>query len=485
MPKGLYALRDVPKVPDGDRIAEFLAHIPRHGSQSYFRGIERVESGHVVIFSLTGLIARRYWQPNRKSLSLRRPDDYVDALRELLDRAVRCRLRGAEDVAVQLSGGLDSSGVAATAARQLAEVGHRVVAFTAVPRTGFNGVTPRNRIADEGPLAAATAAMYPNIEHVLIRTEGRTVLDDLDCGFLLYDEPVRNLCNNIWANCIYDAIRERKLTVLLVGNMGNLGLSYDGMELLPELFRQGQWIKLLLEGRALAAREGWRWSGFLKRTFAPWCPAPIWSLLNRMTSGDSGDVLNYSAILPTRFAELKLRMRASNHSFDLTGRSAKDSFTALRSIFFGFESGNGNKGALAGWHIDERDPTADIRLLEFCLAVPADQFLSDGIPRALGRRTLEDRIPKIVLEERSRGLQSADWYEGLTAARDQIAAELSQMDSCPAVARMIDLPRLRQLVEKWPSEGWERSDIINSYYFALVRAVSAGHFLRRASDDNS
>src|SRR6516164_6275229 len=117
MPKGLHALSEVPYAPNEERIAEFLALMPETGSQSFFHGVERVEPGHVVSMTLDGLTSRRYWQPSASRLELRRPEDYSEKLRALLDQAVKCRLRGAGDVGVCLSGGLDSGAVASTAAR--------------------------------------------------------------------------------------------------------------------------------------------------------------------------------------------------------------------------------------------------------------------------------------------------------------------------------------------------------------------------------
>ena len=108
------------------------------------------------------------------------------------------------------------------------------------------------------------------------------------------------------------------------------------------------------------------------------------------------------------------------------------------------DPGNYNKGVLGGWHIDGRDPTADVRLLEFCLAVPTEQFLSNGIQRALARRALADRLPKLVLENSRRGCQAADWHERLTAVRERVAIELDQLEACPAAAKTLDLPRLHR-----------------------------------------
>lgn len=483
MPKGLHALPEVPYAPDEGRIAEFLVLMPEVGSQSFFHGIERVEPGHAVTITSTSVTARRHWVP-RRQVVFRRPEEYSETLCELLDKAVRCRLRGLKEVGAHLSGGFDSASVAATAARLLAPSGGRVVGFTAVPRQGYDGPAPRNRFVDEGPNAAATAALYPNIEHVLIRSEGRSPLDDLDRNFYLFDRPVLNICNIGWANSINDAAHARKLTVVLSGHAGNMGLSYNGLELLPELFRSGRWLRWWREARALVGPGRMRWRGALTQTIGPWCPTAFWVWLNKFVGGHANEVETYSAIHPRRLAELNLPTLARQRNLDLVYRPWKDGFSMRLWVLQGVDQGNYNMGVLGGWQIDERDPTADVRLLEFCFGVPTEQFLSNGKQRALARRALADRMPKIVLDKSLNGYQGADWHERLTTVRQEVGVELDRLGACPAAANAIDLPRLRRLVDNWPAGGWERDEVIQPYRLALLRAISGGHFLRRATNSN-
>src|SRR5207302_503485 len=171
---------------------------------------ERVEAGQIVTMTHAGIRTRRHSQWRHRTLTLRSADDYAEGLRHHLDQAVRSRLRGAGDrVAAHLSAGLDSSAVATTAARLLAPSGGKVIAFTAVPRAECELRVPNGLIGDEGPLAAVTAAMHANIEHVLTRGGDRSPLDTLDRNFFLYDRPVLNLCNDVWWNPINDAVRAR------------------------------------------------------------------------------------------------------------------------------------------------------------------------------------------------------------------------------------------------------------------------------------
>src|SRR5207302_10730224 len=137
-----------------------------------------------------------------------------------------------------------------------------------------------------------------------------------------------------------------------------------------------------------------------------------------------------------------LTRRARETGKDFADRPAKDGFEQRAWCLDRTDPGTSIKGALAGWRVDIREPLADLRVLEFCLAVPTEQFLREGVPRALARRALADRVPKLVLEKRRSGMDGADWHERLTAARAQVAEELDRLAECPPAARALDLPRL-------------------------------------------
>jgi asparagine synthase (glutamine-hydrolysing) len=485
MPKGLHALPDVPYAPDEQAAGEFITLMPQWGPRSFFKGISRVEPAHIVTVTRDGLSSRRYWQPRRPGEAGHSHADYVEGLRHHLDQATRSQLRGADGaLGANLSSGFDSAAVTATAARLLAPRGGKVIAFTAVPRAGYDGPDLRNRFADEGPLAAATAAMYPNIEHVLIRSGHRSPLDGLDRSFFLFDRPFLNPCNLVWISAINQAARERKLTVMLTGQRGNMSLSYNGDELLPELLRAGRLVALGREAARLVANTNMRWRGALAKTFGPFMPVLLWQWLNKIYTGQRRDVLDYTAIRAERLAELDLAALASERDLDFSYRPWRDGF-AMRLWNLGrSDPGNYNIGTLGGWGIDQRDPTADRRLVEYCLSIPTEHYLADGMPRALARHALADRLPQALLAQQKRGYQAADWHEGLSAARTEVAAELDRLAACAPAAKALDLARLKRLVDAWPASGWERQDVIDTYRLALLRGLSAGHFLRKASGAN-
>lgn len=486
MPKGLHALPEIPYAPDQQTIAEHVALIPQSGPRSFFRDIARVEPAHTVTVTRDGLMSRRYWEPQPPTPRRAKPDEFIEGLQHHLDQATRSRLRGIsnQSVGADLSAGLDSGAVTTTAARLLAPTAGKVIAFTAVPREGYAGPERRNRFGNEGPLAAQTAAMYPNIEHVLLRSGHRNPLETIDRNFFLYDWPISNLINGVWGQATYQAARERKLNILLSGQFGNLTVSYNGLELLPELLCEGRLIALWREAAQLKANTGMNWRGTLVRVFGAFTPLWFWHWANQRFLGRKQDVLEYTSINPKRLAELNLANIARERDLDFAYRPRKDGFAKRLWILRRIDVGNHGKGMLAGWGIDWRAPLADKRLVEFCLSIPTEVYLYKGVPRALARRALADRLPQEVLSEQKRGYQAADWHEGLTAARGEIAAELERLAACPPAAKTLDVERMKQLVDNWPTSGWERDEVIWAYCQALARGIAAGHFLRRVSGAN-
>jgi asparagine synthase (glutamine-hydrolysing) len=481
MPKGLHALEEVPRAPDRQAMADFIALIPETGTETHFEGIEKVPAGHVMVVTPGSAALRRYWKPERRELRLSLSSDYEEALREHLVRAVACRLRGAEaGVAAHLSGGLDSGAVAATAAGLLAPEGRRVTAYTAVPREGFTGDGPGGSITDEGALAAEVARLHPNIDHILVRAGDRSPLARMRAHHFLYDRPFGNPCNGTWWDAILDDAKQRRLRVLLTGTMGNLSLSFDGMTLLPQLLRRARLLSLAATAGRLV-RNGSRVGSVAAAAVGPFVPAPLWKALRRLR-GRIGALEDYSAANPANLAAL--RERAAARSLDPGYRPRRDGVEMRLWAASRVDGGNYGKGMLAGWGIDVRDPAADRRLFEFCLSVPEEEYLAGGVPRSLARRAFADRLPESVRSERRKGYQAADWHEGLSRSRAELEEEIARLSASPLACEALDLPRMRRLLEQWPEGDWNDPRIVQKYRIALLKGVSAGHFIRTAAGSN-
>ena len=63
-------------------------------------------------------------------------------------------------------------------------------------------------------------------------------------------------------------------------------------------------------------------------------------------------------------------------------------------------------------------------------------------------------------------------------------AELERLAACPPAARALNIEKMKGLTQNWPAGDWESSEIVSRYRLALLRGISAGHFLRKTSGAN-
>ncbi|WP_372001302.1 asparagine synthase-related protein [Tistrella mobilis] len=483
MPRGLLALPWLRMAPDMERLNGFLALLPELGTNSFFEGIERLLPGHrAVVTADGGVRAEGWWNPAPPLLRLSSRDEYAEALRTELDRAVRCRLRGAGDrVATHLSSGLDSSSVTATAARLIAP--GRVTAYTSTVRPGYDDrFVDRDRMADEWPLASATARLYPNVDHVRVVNDGTSPIEMLGTGFQFMDRPILNPCNHVWMNQINDMARKAGHRVVLSGQMGNMSLSYDGYTFYPQLFLSGRFVRWFKEARGHVRAGGqWRWRGMLAQSIGPALPSWAWLGLMKL-AGRQMDLATISLLHPDRRA--RAFEAAKRAGFDLSYRPSLDSIELRLRVLRRVDGGNYHKAVLAGWGLDSRDPTSDIRLIEFAMRVPDEIFVENGGGRALARRAMTDRLPREVLAERRRGLQAPDWHEALTAKPELLDSTVEGILRSPAACEMLDTERLKRLHADMATTDLRKRDAMFVYRLAMLRGTAVGDFIRRASGAN-
>lgn len=477
MPSGLHALPEIGRAPDEEALAAIAAMVPPPVGTSYFDGIGELRSGHALIVIEQGIGARRFWEPDTTEIRLPRFEDYVDAYREKLDGAVRAQLRGADGlVAAHLSSGFDSSAVAATAARLLGGGAGKVIALTSSPRLGYDGGAPRGRIADESPVAAEVAAMHPNMEHVIVRPGSERLLDTLLNGEFIGERPHRNMCNNLWWRKLNGIAAARGARVLLTGECGNPTISHGGLLQLADLVGAGRWLRWSAEARALLGGGTVSWRGILANSAGPWMPRGLWALV-------SGHYLGSAALpgaSPLAGREWRARFSRTSGARQKELRPPRNSRAYRLELLQGYNSGFSRKEALARWGLDERDPTADQRLIQFCLSLPPEMLLHDGVARPLARAALADRLPHAVLYSRLRGSQFMDWHEHVSAAdADRLLTQLLQ--DAPIVAEILDVGNVRRRIAAWPSSGWQTPTAIADYRVGLLRALSAAAFAAWAS----
>jgi asparagine synthase (glutamine-hydrolysing) len=334
-------------------------------------------------------------------------------------------------------------------------------------------------VFDEWPLAAATAERYPNVDHVPIPTGGLSILDGLERNVALWERPIPNLCNQAWVDRISAEAKHRGLTLMLTGTMGNLSFSNAGLELLPELLVSGRLFRLAAAIRAVKRQSGGRWAGVGLQTVAPFLPGPLWTQVNRLRGlGRDSEVITFAT--PKAEAAAQPQRPEDLCGVDPYGRPPANGRKARMAALTRIDPGPFNKGTLAGWGVDVRDPSADRALFEFALSVPTEEYIVAGMNRALARQGFADRLPEKVRLEMRKGFQASDWAAALRAERERLRAEAESIAASPAASEVVDAGKMLRVIDAWPEGSLNDPVVHGTYRLSLLRALAAGHFLRWA-----
>ena len=487
--KGLLALQEVPKRPNLLVVARLLTVWAGDGeedrSQTAYDEIFCLLPAHTLTITADKVELQRYWDlENTPPLRLNSDDEYLEAFLEVYTEAVRCRLRPPllsgerPGIGATLSSGLDSGSVCALAAHELRLCGQRLPVFTSVPIYDTQNTTPPGRYGDESPLVEINRQFIGNLDVHYIRAETISPLEGMRRVLEVHDYPMHGAGNEFWLHALLETARQQGLGILLTGQVGNGTISWaGGVENPWRSIQAGQW-QTLWGIYKLSGRSPWKMikrhllRPLAKRAQAISRSAVSWDLVGRQPWAA------YSAINPQWARSLKLgrRMKRSGHDPYFTLPSDPD---RARLRMLSFTGGVGAVWAEMGcaYDLEVRDPTMDKRLMEFCLAIPNEQYRLDGQDRALIRRAMKGLLPDEVRLNTRRGLQAADLGYRLLAELPQVQVMLRRLEGSTLARQVLDLPRMKGVLQALQEEVNVRTT--EECGTILTRGMMAGMFLLR------
>jgi asparagine synthase (glutamine-hydrolysing) len=470
MPTGLHALDAIPKQVNMEHAAAVSAEFTYLASSTIFKDVMLVRQGHAVRIKGGREQTLPIWSLDRDAQRFKNMEDYGEALRSELDRAVRAQLRRHNGLAAsQLSSGRDSSAVTATAALVLKYEGAKLLALTGAPRAGFPGPSIAGKLADESVLAAKTSAFHDNIRHVICRPDGRSPFRQLKALNEVHHGPLLNPSALPWWSQVNEEASSNGATVLLFGSAGNFTISAGGVDQLRDLWidkGMAAWLPLALRMGGLSPSS---WRTIANVSLGPALPRGAYKMLLKATGRWSSTALQVPI--------LRSPYRASAE--DLLKREFSDP-RPPRS-FFGYrrdmllKRDNPEKMSLARWGLDARDPTSDRRLVQLCFSLPVEQLVSAASARPAFDAAFGDRIPSEVLASRERGYQTADWFE--IFRKEDVKASFDELGRNRLVRELLDLGYVGKLIDNWPTAGWDQRSIVYLYRNRLLGALALASYL--------
>jgi asparagine synthase (glutamine-hydrolysing) len=293
----------------------------------------------------------------------------------------------------------------------------------------------------------------------------------------IHDEPEHAVPNLPWVTALLDQVKQDGAGILMTGQMGNASLSWPGdsrrtLDLIATGDVPGV-LRTLRHARA-AGRGGWRgaiWRGIVH-------PLKTLVAAERTRRDPTRQQGFQMSVIAPRFAErmgLIEHVRASGWDPLLARASARE-----RRLSYLLP---GRLPINAWWHqriaahgLDVRDPTVDVRLLEFCVGTPDEQFAREGHDRWLARRALAPLIPSEVAWSRRRGAQGADIAYRLRADAAAVSDAVRRLAETELVREYLDVG----LIER----NWQQVRVGGSEgALELSRGLLFGAFLLRDREE--
>lgn len=462
---------------DVEHLAELVA-LAFGGRRSIVRGVEHVLPGTSVRVTPGSVERRRWWRPEPPGIrDLRSLDAHGRELADAFDRATSDAIDGFARLGVSLSGGLDSTSVAATAARL--RPGEPIRTYTSVPPVGWDGRVRPGWDADERELVVLLAARYPELQPRWIEARGRGLLVGYETWWELGLPPQRNAANLMWMRVLEEEAAADGVDLLLSGALGNRHFSADGPRWLVELVRRGRLARVWSEARAWSPVTGAPPAAVLRDHVVRYAVPASWRHRRRVRRGRADTAtewLSATALAPARHGTVDLSALLPQ-----SGELDVSRWTRRTSDLFANAPMVAESAAVARsvYGFDQVDPTSDRRIVELALTQPEWWRRHQGVDRAIVRAAMADRLPGEIVGRSRRGEQLPDWFDRLDDVRDEIADEVEAADDHPTTRDVIDTPRLRTLVREWPSAddpGAARP--LAAYRLALPRALLLSKYAR-------
>lgn len=482
----------VSRAPDPVFIGRFMIDDPFIDDETPYREIRRVPYGTLLRIDSQGNASRhRYWQHDlEKRIIFARDDDYVDAALELMQRSVGNSSRVIGPLVSALSNGFDTGFVVSELARQNPDRRIKAITLAPVKSAAVAGGMP----IDESSQAALNAAHWDNVDHVTLRSEDRqnALWSTPEQWFLDAGYPLRSVDLHPWFQNIFTHTKSLNGRAFFDGKGGNAGFSWNGIPAITPWMAQGRWFKALRETFMLGplAKEG---SPDIARKLwhlivAPFSPIWLRRAIDRSRHRPTWPPMLRDSLLNSQFLyEHRIPDGYAANGLTIYRDRPMDHrlYRKLMFIVARYSFSDHNEAMRLIHGIDMLSPLLDPDLLQFCMAIPGEQFINKGRVRWLGHRILANRLPASAFEPRHRTRQGGDRVTTLVANRDNYMGALQNASSSALFRELVDVPRLKNLLEDWPQgDEWQNPHLDQAYGVAIPRALHIGNFLRWAEEGN-
>jgi len=392
-----------------------------------YAAIQRLPAGHMLTWSPgREPCLRRYWTlPIYNELRLPHPIDYVERFRSLLISATADRLR-TDRVGVLMSGGLDSSLIAATA--------HGLLAARGAPfELRAHTVVYDRLFKDEERHYSGLVARSLNIPIEYLVADNYPLFDGHDGARIQFPEPVAGQEQPLLIDTFNRQVAAGS-RVALTGFDGDAVLTASWSAHLATLSRNGQFARLAADAFRYARAKQDLLGAFSRRL--------------RLPRHGGRPLSHYPTWLNPAFERrLQLKDRwARRRAPSSIGKGPREG--AYYAMLFSnwLPLLEGSDAGVTGVPGERRHPLLDLRVVEFLLSLPAIPWCVD---KHIFRAAAQNVLPKPIVRRPKTPL-AGDPFPYLL--RDFRAHSVDPYAFHPVVGHYVDASQLANVIDQTESE---------------------------------
>jgi asparagine synthase (glutamine-hydrolysing) len=390
-PAAILGHPEVPGELDEGSVARFLAFRFSSSESSFFRRIRVLPPAQALRVTASEARIERYWRFRRRGDTAGLPRDEIVAgfrsrVAEAVERATAAR--EPSRIAVALSGGLDSTALAALAPRGVRAFSWR---FDETPAS------------DERAAVAAVGAHLGQPIHWLRGDGLHALCEGFVERFVDSGSPHLNAFAALRAK-LCESARAEGCTAVVVGDAGDALYGAQEYWLRDLLARGGPGALASLTSTVRRA-----WQGEAAARLALRRLVPVRGM-RALVGGDRPPWLTAEGarlVPPPRLAPIVPRSPA-RYRYELAAGSKNVALLSEEVRFFARQG------------IERLDPFWSWPLLEWVLELPADWFYRDGRTKVLTREAFRGLLPESTLASPRVGTLGAFFLRGIEASRDDI-----------------------------------------------------------------
>lgn len=416
---------------------------------SWLREVQVLRHGESLVIAADGNIhIRRYWEPEPQET--RRYASYAESEEHFLSvfgQAVRDRMQGPGDVAIMMSGGLDSAGTAAMTHRLLPEFpGKQIQAYSAISDDTESCIESQCIQSLAGGLGLVlNTVSVPSFR-------GMVTSDDLLETALRQAHPVSN--SILLPALMCRAASRDGHKVILHGAGGDMAMKAPRYYFHQSL-RQGRWLTSWCESRA-ASKHNYYLQGqpplsiLLRGALRALAPAALmrWrrskrfsteniSLQSSVINPEFARRIHLEEKLQDEFCRRQLAMGDAARKIQLENRVAM-----ICSGLSGFNSVAGRCG------VEARDPWSDIRVLDFFSRLPDHYKVRDGWTKFPVRSAFREELPQLVRQRLDK--QHLGWKFTLRLMGESSGWRSSRLqEDLDEIAEYVDINKVKRVNEQF------------------------------------